>query len=240
MGAYPDFIADRAFAESLGLMLDRVIEPTRRQVTLNGRTAMSIKDEVIKAQALIFLTTNPLLEKINFAWKGRDRFKVYPSAYRKDVADALKSRDLIIRTQQTIPGGASGAYNDRMDTLDFSHGFDLADYHSQATFVHECTHAHLDMQTFGLHSLEDEEAVAHIAEAVFLKAQQRKPRNPSSPVWLASQPIAKRVLAGTYWLENSDVGALLQELHKEPAYRGKMVVSNGFKRSLGDRVYRNF
>ncbi len=126
-----------------------------------------------------------------------------------------------------------------MDLLAFGYGFDIKDYHWQASLVHECTHAHLDIQSFGAHSLVDYETVAHIAEAVFLEAIHRQARDSQSPVWLTSQDIAKRILNGTYSLTNDDVSPLVAELQKVPAYRNQMIDSNGFNRSVGDKIWRH-
>ncbi|HYP12422.1 MAG TPA: hypothetical protein VEQ63_00740, partial [Bryobacteraceae bacterium] len=43
--------------------------------------------------AVNFLTTNPAISELNFGFRT---FKVYPSAYRKDVADAIKKGDVKI------------------------------------------------------------------------------------------------------------------------------------------------
>ena len=194
---------------------------------------MAIEEDVIK-----FLTTNKAIQRINFAWKKKAKYKVYPSAYSRDVAEALKDGNLLIRTQQKLPSGAVARYSELIDRLDFGYGFDIKSHHTQSDIVHECTHAHLDIQSLGVLPSVDGEVMAYIATAVFLEALGKKARDPSKPFIKASHKIAQRILKGTYWLSNDDVSELLVELQKVPQYSNKMIISNGFNRNFGEKIWR--
>src|SRR5262249_44605772 len=138
---------------------------------------MSLEDETTRLKIIKFLITNEQIKKINFAFSSNDRYRVYPSAYSKDVANALISGAIKVKTQQSLQQGAVASYDQRLDRMDFGPGFDLGDYHSQGDLVHECTHAHLDIQGIGLHPCEQDEAVAYVAEAVFLEGLRKGPRS---------------------------------------------------------------
>jgi hypothetical protein len=189
---------------------------------------MAIKDDLAA-----FLRTNRNIDKLNFAM---GTFKVYPSAYRHDVADAIASG--AIGVGKAVSAGAGATYMMNYDTLELSSSFNVAAVQDQAYLVHECTHAHLDIQSLGWHSGHQNEAVGYLAEAVFLEAEAH-PAISSHAIRRASHRIAKSILSGTYWVSKVDFAALTAAVASEPLYATKARYnSNGFARGFVDSVLR--
>src|SRR6266850_7997865 len=126
----------------------------------------------IKTDLVAFLRGNPHLNRINFAF---DTFKVYPTAYKIDVADAIASEEIKIRKKGGSSLAAGASYDMNFDSLELSPTFSILAARDQAFLVHECTHAHLDIQNIGTHSGHQDEAVAYLAEAIFLEAAGQPP-----------------------------------------------------------------
>jgi hypothetical protein len=191
---------------------------------------MAIKDDIVK-----FLRTNTLLNRINFSFST---FKVYPSAYQKDVADAVDSGEIKVRTKGTRSPVSGASYDMNYDSLELSTTFSIASPRDQAFLVHECTHAHLDIQNSGRHSGHENEAVGYLAEAVFLEAARQSPLG-SETIRVVSHSIAKKVLSGTYRISPGDAKALTDEVAKNPHYSTKVFYnSNGFNRSWIHKILR--
>lgn len=191
---------------------------------------MALKDEITR-----FLRTNAHIKQINFSFGS---FKVYPSAYQKDVADAIASGEIKVRTKGASTAAAGASYDMNYDSLELSPVFNLSLLREQAFLIHECTHAHLDIQTLGTHSRHENEAVAYLAEAVFLEAARQPPLG-SETIRTISHRLGKLVLAKTYAIPAADVAALIAEVRKHPHYSGSATYnSNGFNRSLIHRALR--
>ncbi|HYP15014.1 MAG TPA: hypothetical protein VEQ63_13890, partial [Bryobacteraceae bacterium] len=134
---------------------------------------------------------------------------------------------------------AAASYYTDFDSLDVSPSFNIAAWEDQAYFVHECTHAHIDIQELGKHSGHENEAVAYLAEAMFLVASGKAPLG-TQPTRIVSQQIATLLLANKrYAVLPSEATALVAEVAKEPIYKTKIeYVSDGFKRSFVEVLFR--
>lgn len=180
-----------------------------------------LKDEVVK-----FLKSEPAMHRLNF---GFPTLRVYPGAYPK-VADAIDRGDIAIhRTQFRSEPGA--AYHPDTDSLDFRVFFNLRNWGDQALLIHECTHAYIDYLDLGKVSNRDNEALAYIAEAVFLEASGKPPLG-MQEIRKISHGIAKSIIQGTYWVPPADIMNLTNEIAKDPGYSSTVIyVSNGYRRS---------
>jgi hypothetical protein len=191
---------------------------------------MAIKDDIVK-----FLRTNTLLNRVNFSF---GTFKVYPSAFQKDVANAVDSGEIKVRTKGTRSPVAGASYDMNYDSLELSPAFSIASPRDQAFLVHECTHAHLDIQNTGRQSGHENEAVCYLAEAVFLEAARQPPLGLEA-IRVVSHCLAKKVLNGAYCIAPTDAKALTDEVAKNPYYSTKVFYnSNGFNRSWIHKILR--
>jgi len=188
------------------------------------------------ADAVSFLTTNKAILKINFSLL---RYKVYPGAYQKDVADAITSGEIKVNSSgKAVKAGAAASYYPDYDSLDVSATFNILDPDDQTYLVHECTHAHIDIQTLGVVDYHENEAVAFVAEALFSLASSYTPVG-SDPIRLASRAIAANLLAGNYAVPAADAASLVSVIRSHPHYMGRPPVdSNGFKRSMWQNLIR--
>jgi hypothetical protein len=189
----------------------------------------------LQADIVQFLRTNAYINRLNFAFRS---FKVYPSAYQKDVADAIASGEIKVRTKGASSAAAGASYDMNYDSLELSPMFRLTSSRDQAFLIHECTHAHLDIQNTGAHAGHENEAVAYLAEAVFLEAAGQPALGPET-IRTVSHRLARLVLARTYMIPPADATALVSEVSKHPNYSTTAKYnSNGFNRSLIHRILR--
>ena len=155
-----------------------------------------------KSDIVCFLKMNPFISRLNFSFLS---YKVYPTAYQKDVAEAIHSEEIKIGTGVS-PGAGANYYNE-FDRLELLKTFDIKSRREQAFLIHECTHAHLDIQRFGSHSGHENEAVAYLAEAIFLEAAGGPPLGTemirvvshASPKPYYLQPILSQQLTLAIW-----------------------------------------
>jgi len=187
----------------------------------------------LKADIVTFLKRDPNIPRLNFAFKT---YKVYPTAYQKDVADAIDSGEIKVGTG--VPSGAAASYYAEYDRLELSPSFSISNSHDQAFLVHECTHAHLDIQNLGKLSGHENEAVAYLAEAMYLEASGNPPIS-TIAIRVVSHRIAKDVLSGTYTVPAKDAAELVTEVAADPHYSSTILFeSNGFNRSLFRSILR--
>ena len=190
---------------------------------------MSTKTDIVN-----FLRTNPFIARLNFGFLS---YKVYPTAYQKDVADAISSGE--IKLGNGLSPGASATYYSNFDRLELSPSFTIGTSRDQGFLIHECTHAHLDIQRLGSHSGHENEAVGYLAEAVFLEAQGAAPLG-SEAIRVVSRRIAKSIMSGTYLVPATDTAALVGEVITNPHYSSKaLYISDGFNRSRFNQILRN-
>jgi hypothetical protein len=159
-------------------------------------------------------------------------YSIQPSDYR-NVANAIRDGHIQVRTRRNFPAGSASQYHFGLDAIELPPNFSL--YHSStnpAYIVHECTHAILDMRNIGNFSNWENEAVAFIAEAIYLEACQQKPLG-SSSIRQISHSIAQGVLGGSRTVSNSDFSSLISEISSHPLYAASPTInSNRFNRNF--------
>jgi hypothetical protein len=189
----------------------------------------------LEADITAFLRTNPFINNLNFSFGS---FRVYPSAYRHDVASCIDSGQIKVRAKGGSSAAAGASYDMAFDSLELSPSFSIGSPDCQAFLIHECTHAHLDIQRIGAHSGHANEAVAYLAEAVFLQAAGQPPLG-LQKIRVVAHSIAKTVLAGNYSVAPTDVAMLTAEVATHPHYMTSVsYVSNGFDRGIMQRILR--
>lgn len=179
------------------------------------------KTDAAKRDISWWLATNKTIEKINFSIKGR--YKVWPKMYQSDVSYAIKGDRILVEISDSyfqIEASYFPGFLIFGDKLTVPCNFDISDYRQQATIIHECTHAHIDMRSIGEHSGHEDEAVAYIAEATFLVALNKQPLDKTSIRKLA-YAIGKKVVGGTYFVPDIDADGLIQAVARHPQYRKK-------------------
>jgi hypothetical protein len=180
---------------------------------------MTLQTDIVK-----FLRSDPFISRINFQFL---KYKVYPSGYQNDVADLFDSGEIKIRTDVKLPASSGAQYDLNYDCLQVSPAFSLSSSTDCALLVHECTHALTDYQKLGANLVWEYEAVAYLAEAVWLAAAAKPPIS-TSPVRTIAYGIAGRLLAGGYIVPYADTTALVGEVAKTPLYASKVnFISSG-------------
>ena len=206
---------------------------------------MNRRDHVIQ-----FLKTHRSIDAVNFKFR---RYKIWPDGYRKNVASALASGD--IKIGSAVNDKAAATYRQDQDRLEISLTTNFASTEALGLILHECTHAIIDMSAIGIHSGYEDEAVAYIAEALFLARTEGQDRGtPHDPVPLsANSPdgegirkearrIAEKALRNnTYCFDVKDGANLVLLISEHPHYieRSKRYPSNRFHRNLFYNFLRN-
>ncbi len=149
-----------------------------------------------------FLTTDPNISKINFKFLA---YKIYPAGYARDVAGCIKSGKIRInrRFSDWGRGDTGGSYMPGDDKYSLSAAFDLKQVYYQIILVHESTHAVQDYQKLGMVKRSEAEAVAYVAEAVYVQAKGLAPiKDPAThrpdPIRVAADNVATAILGGQY------------------------------------------
>ena len=205
---------------------------------------MNMRDQIV-----LFLKTNAAINAVNF--KFRDH-KIWPYAYRKDVANALITGD--IKIGKAVNDGAAATYRQDQDRLEISPTANFASLGDQGLILHECTHAILDMRAIGNHSGHEDEAIAYLAQAFFLTRTRGNARDvPDNPVPLggintkiaagiydeAERIAAKSIRTGEYYIEKKDADNLLALVAQHNHYRAVgNYPSNRFKRTFLNNLVR--
>ncbi|MCX7514752.1 hypothetical protein [Frateuria sp. STR12] len=205
---------------------------------------MNVRDQVVR-----FLKTHPSINAVNFRFKS---YRIWPDAYRKDVADAVSRGD--IKLGSAVNDDAAASYRQDQDRLEISPSANFASLHHLGLILHECTHAVLDMRAIGRHSAFEDEAVAYLAQAFFLTRTLGDARTtPDIPVPSSANTDdgagiyreAKRVAAramrtGTYAIDGNEGANLISLIAGHPHYRDqKSYPSNRFNRSFLYNLARN-
>jgi len=184
-----------------------------------------------KVDIVNFLKRDPDVARLNFFFAG---LKVWPDAYRVQVADAIDKGEIKIKFDSpAVSKGAGASYYPGFDTLDFAPGLSLSTFHEKAFVVHECTHAVTDLQDLGDISNFENEALGYIAEALYLESAGSLPIS-AHAIRSESHRIAKNLIAsGGHYVMTADRKALLKEIMAAPQYSSKPIYdSNRFKRSV--------
>lgn len=196
--------------------------------SLNEISSVEILCMLTKSDIVFFLRSHPAIAKINFTFGS---FKVYPLAYWSDVAHAIGSGEVELLVKP-LPPTIAASYDVLYDQLTIAPTFGLVSIPDQATLVHESTHIYLDILKIGWHSRHVNEAVAYLAEAVFLEAGGHSARAPKS-ISAISHTIARSILSGTSSVTPADVALLSGTIASHPHYSTfPKYVSNGFDRDL--------
>ena len=174
----------------------------------------------LASQIYLFLTTNKTIDRINFAFKGEERiYKVYPSAYKIDVANFIRDEVIEVKrdnisSQNYMESDAeykSGGWSH--DTLVFIPTFNITTPINQGIVIHECTHAHIDIQNIGSHSRFEDEATSWLAQAVYLCAL-KKYETKNKPLLEKCEDAAIKILSGQYWVEKDYSVPIIREVAK--------------------------
>jgi hypothetical protein len=175
---------------------------------------MSLKDDVVS-----FLRTDPNIAKVNFEFDG---FRVYPSAFSTDVADAVEKGRIGVRTSGALNKGAGASYDPKFNEFNLAPGFNLTTIKGKTLLLHEATHAHMDLQAVGRMAREKAEAIGYLAEAVFITAAGYNPLSPFGMEggFLRQQAarMAEGVLGGDYTVPTAAASALVGTVRNEQHY----------------------
>lgn len=184
----------------------------------------------IKNDILVFLLTNPHIQKLEYRLRW---YTIAPKEYRYGLYGAIQKDDIIIRTKGASGPKAGASYDYSYDSFELTPNFNITNWSDQAFFIHECTHAVIDMKNIGKHSAHEDEAMAYMAEALFLEAAKKPPLGKQSIRKLAHQ-IAKQMLkAHKKKVPNADAGKLVKEIAKHPMYKTTALYnSNRFNRGF--------
>jgi hypothetical protein len=195
------------------------------------------KEKKTKRDCLVFLLTDEGIRPLNFEiWT----YRIASTDYSRSLYRAIQRGDIIIRTKGPM-GSAAASYVTNYDSFELERNFSIANWRHQGYFVHECTHAVIDMMNIGHHSAHEDEAVAYLAEALFLEASRRRPLG-DDPIRAVSHRIAREILAAPQ-KKVSDIDAenLKNEVAKHPAYRSiGSYNSNRFERRWYEDVLRRW
>ena len=210
---------------------------------------MSLSSKDRRDGVIRFLTTNQAINAVNFQLKS---YRIWPGIYRKDVADALCRGDIKIGTMRQR-GHIAASYQASLDFLSLLDTINLASLHDQGVILHECTHAALDMQALGYHSLAENEAVAYLAQAIFLvrssgellcEIDSHVPPKQNAANGADIYRVAARIardLLGTrsYRVPDEDADSLINIIATHPNYANKPKMrSDRFNRSALETVAR--
>jgi hypothetical protein len=204
---------------------------------------MNVQEQVVR-----FLRTHPSIGAVNFCFQGQ---KIWPDAYRRDVAAAV-ARGAIKQGHSPDPDAAA-TYRPEQDRLEIKGSFSFSSLKDLGLLLHESTHAITDMRAIGLHSGHRDEAVAYVAQAFFLTnargnaktfPEQLRPDLPNGDsgaaiYYEAARIAAKAIRNRSYVIPNDDAQRLVRLVASNKHYKDKVTyVSNRFKRSLWEDTLR--
>ncbi|NUR22201.1 hypothetical protein [Frateuria sp.] len=204
---------------------------------------MNTRDQVVQ-----FLKSHRSIDAVNFKFRT---YKIWPDAYRKNVANALARGD--IKIGSAVNDNAAATYRQDQDRLEISPTANFASTKDLGLILHECTHAIIDMGAIGVHSGHEDEAVAYLAEAFFLIRADGAKDVPEVPVPLSANAAngegirqeAKRIALkalrnNMYCIEEKDGANLVLLIAEHPHYyKMTRYPSNRFHRNLFYSFLRN-
>jgi hypothetical protein len=198
---------------------------------------MSVREQVVR-----FLRTNPSIGAVNFCFQGH---KIWPDAYRRDVAQAVAGGE--IKQGHSVNPGAAATYRQMQDRLEIRPSFNFSSTDDLGLLLHECTHAILDMRAIGPHSNQLDEAIAYLAQGFFLtRARGDASSVPDKPgpvipkdihgvaIYYEARRIAAKALRNhLYRIPDEDARSLVRVVAANGHYKEKVTyVSDRFKRSI--------
>lgn len=193
------------------------------------------KDD-IKHALLVFLVTEPHILKLDYTLL---RYTIEPDEYRYNLYKAIQRDDIIIRTEGAAGANAGASYDLGYDSFELPSNFSIARRRDQAFFIHECTHAIIDMKNIGDHSGHEDEAVAYLAEALFLESFKKEALS-KHPIRKMAHKIAKDLLkTGGEKVPDADARKLVHEVSIEKSYKTRAKYnSNKFDRGFIQWLFR--
>ncbi len=175
-----------------------------------------------KADFVKFLTTDPDIAKINFKFLS---YTVYPTGYSGDIANCINAGHIGITRRFSDLGydDTGGSYIPGDNKYSLSRSFDLTKVFYQIILVHESTHALQDYQRLGSVSRAEAEAVAYVAEAVYVQAKGYSPiKDPKThlpdPIRAAADTVATAILGGSYLVPPHLAAVVTSAVKTSPHY----------------------
>ena len=172
-----------------------------------------------------FLTTDPAFKAINFKFFG---YKVYPEGYTRDVAGCISDGKSSINQRFSDLGfkDTGGSYFVSNDSYSLSAKFSLNTNYEKIIIAHESTHAPRYYQRLGKVPVPEAEAVAYLAETIFVRTNGWAPLNDPTtgsphPIRMAADVAAAAVLAGAYDVPNGLASAIVAEVKLSAHYGPK-------------------
>ena len=183
-----------------------------------------------KHECLVFLLTDPNIQKLDYTFL---RYTIAPIEYRQYLYTAIQKDDIIIRTKGASGPQAGASYDHSYDSFELNSNFSITNCRDQAFFIHECTHAVIDMKNIGKHSGQEDEAVAYLAEALFVESSKKNPLGQES-IRILAHKIAKDLLKSRKKkVLDTDARKLVQEVARNPMYNTiALYNSNRFNRGF--------
>lgn len=179
----------------------------------------------IKSTFVSFLTTDPAFKAINFKFLA---YKVYPEGYARDIAGCIASGGISIKQRFSDLGfkDTGGSYFASNDSYSLSAKFSLTTNYEKIIIAHESTHALQDYQRLGKVPVPEAEAVAYLAEALFVRANGWLPikdlaTGSPDPIRAAADTAAAAVLAGAYNVPGALASAIIAEVKRSAHYGPK-------------------
>ena len=171
---------------------------------------------------------------------GHRIYNIRPSDYTL-VANAIRDGDIIVRTEGVPSPEAGAAYDFNYDSLELPSGFTLTSSRNKAFIVHECTHAILDIRNFGRFSIYENEAIAYLAEAIFLVASSQPPLGNSNIRSISRRIAEDFVRRSSRSIPSTDFSQLVTAISRHPHYESSAHIrSNRFNRSWIHEILRDW
>ena len=192
---------------------------------------MKIQNDILR-----FLILNPNIEHLDFTFL---RYAISPKEYRVAFVRNVQFEKIIIRTKEFKNSSAGASYDYGFDLFELSPKFSISNWRDQALLIHECTHAVIDMKKIGHHSGHEDEAVAYLAEAIFLESS-KKPALTKQAIRTESHKIAQSILnSGNKKVPDTDAQKLVAEVARHPMYKSNpMYNSNRFEGGISHTIMR--
>ena len=171
---------------------------------------------------------------------GHRIYNIRPSDYTL-VANAIRDGNIIVRTEGVHGTEAGASYDPNYDSLELPPGFTLTSSINKALIVHECTHAILDIRNFGRFSNYENEAIAYLAEAIFLVASNQPALGNSSIRSISRRIAVDFVSRSGIWIRGTDFSQLVTAISGHPHYESSANSrSDRFNRSLIHEIFRDW
>ena len=184
------------------------------------------KESVVK-----FFKRSPDIANLHFTFLS---FIVFPNDYRIVVADAFDSGQITIDDNANLPHGLA-QYDPDKNLLRVRSSFDINGLNgpqSRGNLVHEATHAHLDFLKLGTVSAYESEALAFVAEQVFMNTigfDIKENSDPAYNIRKLARAIADNIAdKNIRSVPSASAADLVAEIARTPFYKNRLpYTSNG-------------